>query len=151
VNCKLPAGPKACRQPAPLAGQGQVHDAGHTLLVDQPLAFDRDAQLFEFNIKLANLAFLPEEAVDLLGLHEAVASGDNEGNPPPASADYGRQLVFQGAELERVIPLPSPGVVRLGGDQVTARDQFVSLDGGVVVDGPLIILEDFGVVLDTNN
>jgi hypothetical protein len=69
----------------------------------------------------------------------------------PAMGDDGRQLVFQGSELKRIIPLPGPGVVRLGGDQVAARDQFVALDGGVVVDSPLVFLEGFGGVLDTNS
>jgi hypothetical protein len=55
------------------------------------------------------------------------------------------------AQLELVIPLSDAGVIGLGGDQVAPSDQLVALDGGVVVDGPLIILEDFGVVPDTNN
>jgi hypothetical protein len=42
-------------------------------------------------------------------------------------------------------------MVRLGGDQVTAGNQFVALDGGVVVNRPPILAEDLGVVLDTNN
>ena len=67
-------------------------------------------------------------------------------DPLPACADNGRQLVLQGAELEGVISLPGPRMVRLGGDQVAAGDQFVALVGGVVVDGPLIIFEDFGEV-----
>ncbi len=58
----------------------------------------------------------------------------------PAMADDGRQLVFQPAELECIIPVAGPGVVRLGGDQVTACHQFVALDGGVEVDGPLTLL-----------
>ena len=37
-------------------------------------------------------------------------------------------------------------MVRLGGDQVAAGDQLVALDGGVVVDGPPIIFENFGEV-----
>ena len=69
----------------------------------------------------------------------------------PAIGDDGGQLVLQGAELERVIPIAGAGMVRLGGDQVAAGNQFVALDGGVVVNGPLIIFENFGVVLDTNN
>jgi hypothetical protein len=43
------------------------------------------------------------------------------------------------------------GMVRLGGDQVAACHQLVALDGGVVVDGPFIIFENLGGVLDTNN
>jgi hypothetical protein len=69
-------------------------------------------------------------------------------DPSPAGADDGGQLVFQGAELQLVVPLTGAGVVRLGGDQVTPRHQLVALDGGVVVDGPLILLEDFGRVFD---
>jgi hypothetical protein len=72
-------------------------------------------------------------------------------DPPPAMADDRGQLVFQGAELQLVIPIASARVVRLGGDQVAACHQFVALDGGVVVDGPLIIFENLGVVLDTNS
>ena len=72
-------------------------------------------------------------------------------NPPPASADDGRQLVLQRAKLERIIPIPGPGMVRLGGDQVAAGDQFVALDGGVVVDGPLVFFEGLCGVLDTNS
>ena len=41
--------------------------------------------------------------------------------------------------------------VRLVGDQVTARDQFVALDRGAVVDGPPILAEGLGGVLDTND
>jgi hypothetical protein len=71
-------------------------------------------------------------------------------DPPPAMGDDGGQLVFQGAELECIIPLAGAGMVRLGGDQVAARDQLVAADGGIVVDGPLIIFENLGGVLDTN-
>ena len=72
-------------------------------------------------------------------------------DPPPAMGDDGRQLVFQGTELESRITPSGPGMVRLGGDQVSARDQFVALDGGVVMYGPLIIFENLGGVLDTND
>jgi hypothetical protein len=58
--------------------------------------------------------------------------------------------VFEGAELEGIIPVAGARVVRFGGDQVAAGNQFVALDEGVVVDGPLIILEGFSGVLDTN-
>ena len=71
-------------------------------------------------------------------------------DPPPAMADDGRQLVLQRAELKRIIPIASAGMVWLGGDQVAASDQLVAFDGGVVMDGPLIILEGLGVVLDAN-
>jgi hypothetical protein len=54
---------------------------------------------------------------------------------PPAVAEDGGQLVLERAELERVIPSPGAGVVWFGGDQVTTGDQFVALDGGIVVDG----------------
>ena len=57
-------------------------------------------------------------------------------DPPPAVADDGRQLVFQGAELECIVPIAGPGMVRLGGDQVAAGGQFVTLDGGVVAKWP---------------
>ena len=60
-------------------------------------------------------------------------------------------VLHLGTELEGVIPVASPGMVRLGGNQVAACHQLVALDGGVVVDGPLVILEGLGVVLDTNN
>ena len=51
-------------------------------------------------------------------------------DPPPAVADDGRQLVFQGAELECIIPVASAGASGLGGDQVASCDQFVALGGG---------------------
>jgi hypothetical protein len=54
-------------------------------------------------------------------------------------------------ELECIIPIAGAGMIRLGGDQVAACHQFKALDGGVVVDGPLIIFENFGGVLDTND
>jgi hypothetical protein len=54
-------------------------------------------------------------------------------------------------ELECIIPIAGAGMIRLGGDQVAACHQFMALDGGVVVDGPLIIFENFGGVLDTND
>jgi hypothetical protein len=42
-------------------------------------------------------------------------------------------------------------MVRLGGDQVTPGGEFVAVDGGEKVDGPLVFLEGLGVVLDTND
>ena len=72
-------------------------------------------------------------------------------DPPPAMADDGWQLMVQWAELEFTIPIAGPRMIRLGGDQVAAHDQFVALDGGVAAHRPLVILENFGVVLDTNN
>ena len=78
-----------------------------------------------------------EEVVDLQGVHKAVVGGDNEGEAPPAVGDDGGQLVVEGAELKLVVPLTGAGMVRLGGDQVAARDQFVALDGSVVVDAHL--------------
>jgi hypothetical protein len=72
-------------------------------------------------------------------------------DPMPAMGDNGGQLVLQGAELESIIPVTSAGVIGLGRDQVAACHQLVALDGGVVVDGPFIIFENLGGVLDTNN
>ncbi len=80
-----------------------------------------------------------------------VASGDDEDNAPLAIGDDRGQLVVEGAELERIIPIAGAGVVWLGGDQVAACHQFVALDGGIVVDGPFIFFEGLGVVLDTNS
>ena len=60
-------------------------------------------------------------------------------------------VLYLTTELECIIPLPGAEVVRLGGDQVAAADQFVALDGGVVVDGPAVLAEGLGVALDTNN
>jgi hypothetical protein len=57
-------------------------------------------------------------------------------DPPPAMGDDGRQFVFQGAELEGIIPSPGAGMVGLGWDQVTPGNQFVALDGGVVAKWP---------------
>ena len=54
--------------------------------------------------------------------------------------------MLQGTELECIIPIASARVVRLGGEQVAAGNQFVALDGSVVVDGPLIFFEGFGGV-----
>ena len=71
-------------------------------------------------------------------------------DPSPAMGDDGRQLVFQRAELECIVPLRDAGVVRLGGDQVAADDQFVAFDRGVVVDGPAVLAEGLGEVVDTN-
>jgi hypothetical protein len=48
--------------------------------------------------------------------------------------------VLQRAELQLVIPLTGAGMVRLGGEQVTVLDQFVALDGGVVVDGLAVVI-----------
>jgi hypothetical protein len=61
-------------------------------------------------------------------------------------ADDGGQLVLKRAELEGIIPMAGPGVVRLGGDQVATTDQFVAFDGGVVVDRPPILAEGLGEV-----
>ena len=83
-------------------------------------------------------------------LYEAVAAGDDEGDPPPAGAGDRRQLVLQGTKLQLIVPIAGAEVVRLRLNQVTARDQFVAFDGGLIVDGPLIILEDLGGVVDTN-
>ena len=60
-------------------------------------------------------------------------------------------VLHLGTELERIIPVAGAGMVRLRGDQVAAGDQLAAQDRGVVVDGPLIILENFGGVLDTND
>jgi len=49
------------------------------------------------------------------------------------------------------MPIAAAGIVRLGGYQVAAGDQFVALDGSVVMDGPLIISKNLGEVLDTND
>ena len=54
--------------------------------------------------------------------------------------------MFQGAELECIIPIASAWVIRLRWDQVTAGEQLVALDGGVVVDGPLVLFEGLGEV-----
>ena len=72
-------------------------------------------------------------------------------DPPPAIGDDGRQLVLEEAELEGIIPIAGPGMVRLGGDEIPSGDQFVAFDAGVVVDGPLIIFENLGGVVDTND
>jgi len=45
--------------------------------------------------------------------------------------------LYLATELKLVVPLTGAGMVRLGGDQVAARDQFVALDGSVVVDAHL--------------
>ena len=50
-----------------------------------------------------------------------------------------------------MIPVAGTGMVRLGRDQIAADDQFVALDAGVVMDGPVIILENLGGVLVTND
>ena len=98
----------------------------------------------------ADRAFLHKQIVDFKGFYEAIAAGDNEGDAAPAVGDDGGQLVVEGTKLKLVIPLPCAGVIGLGGDQVAAGHQFVALDGGVVVDGPAILAEGFGGVLDTN-
>ena len=36
-------------------------------------------------------------------------------DPPPAVDDDGRQLVLERSELECIVPIASPGVIRLGG------------------------------------
>ena len=54
----------------------------------------------------------------------------------PEIGGDGRQFMVEGAELEGIIPLPGAGMVRLGGDQIAASDQFVALDGGVVAKWP---------------
>ena len=87
----------------------------------------------------------------LARVHKTVAAGDDECDPSPTAGDDGRQLIFQGAELERTIPLPGARVFRLGGVQVAARHQLVAFDGGVVMDRPAVFAEALGVVLDTND
>jgi hypothetical protein len=42
-------------------------------------------------------------------------------------------------------------MVRLGEDEIAARDQLVALDGGVVVGRPTVLTEFTRGVLDTNN
>jgi hypothetical protein len=99
---------------------------------------------------MTSRAFLFKEVVDFQCLREAIAAGDDEGDPPPAMADDGGQLVLQRANLKLIIPLSGAGMVRLGGDQVTPGDRLVAFDGGVVVDRPVVITEGLGGVLDTN-
>ena len=72
----------------------------------------------------------------LARVHEAVAAGDDQRDSPPAMGDDGGQLVLQRAELERIVPVAGAGMVRLGGDQVAARDQLLAFDGGVVAKWP---------------
>ena len=55
-------------------------------------------------------------------------------------------VLYLTTELECIIPVAGAGMVRLGRDQVTPCHQFVALDGGIVVDGPLILFEDLGEV-----
>ena len=84
-------------------------------------------------------------------LHKAVAAGDDEGDAPPVIGDDRGQLVFQGAELQLVIPLAGAGVIRLGGKQVALRDQLVAFDRGIVMDRPTVVAEAFGgATVDTN-
>jgi hypothetical protein len=40
-------------------------------------------------------------------------------------------------------------MVRLGRDEVTPRDQFVALDGGIVVNRPSVVAKVLGVIVDT--
>jgi hypothetical protein len=82
------------------------------------------------------IAETSHEVVDFESVHKAVAAGDDEGDPPPGVADDGRQLVFEGAELKRIVPIASPRVVWLGGEQVAACHQFVAFDRGVVAKWP---------------
>ncbi len=60
---------------------------------------DRDVNLSQHHWAAARQARLLEEVVDLARVHEAVAAGHDEGDPPPAGADDGRQLVLQGSKL----------------------------------------------------
>jgi len=87
----------------------------------------------------------------LARLHIAVAAGNDKGDASPVIGNDGGQLELQGAEPELVIPVASPRMAQLEGDQVAVCQQLVALDGGVVVNGPLIILEDFDGVVNTNH
>lgn len=60
-------------------------------------------------------------------------------------------VLYLTTELQLVIPLARAGVVRLGGDEVAACYQFVTLDGGIVMDRPPVFFEALGGVLDTNS
>ena len=57
-------------------------------------------------------------------------------DPPSAIGDDRGYLVFEGAKLKLVVPTPGTGMVRLGGDQVAAGDQFVAFDAGLVAKWP---------------
>ena len=48
--------------------------------------------------------------------------------------------LYLATELKLVVPLTGAGMVRLGGDQVAARDQFVALDGSVVAKWPTCLV-----------
>jgi hypothetical protein len=45
--------------------------------------------------------------------------------------------------------LPGAGMVRLGGEEVAPCDQFVALDGSIVVDRPAVVAKVFGALVDT--
>jgi len=49
--------------------------------------------------------------------------------------------VLLGAGLKRIVPVAGAGMIRLGGDQVAASDQFVALDGSEVVESPAVLAE----------
>jgi hypothetical protein len=55
---------------------------------------------------MSRWALLLEEVVDLVRVREAITTGDDEGDPPPAMADDGRQFVLQRTNLQLVVPLP---------------------------------------------
>ena len=69
--------------------------------------------------------------------------GDDEGDPLPSTYDGG---ILR--STERVAACNTTG--RRAGEQIAPGDLLVALDGGVVVDGPFIIFEDFCGVLDAN-
>jgi hypothetical protein len=58
--------------------------------------------------------------------------------------------VLQPPDLELVVPLSGAWVVRFIGDQVAPAGQLVAFDGRVVVDGPAVISEGGGGVVNTN-
>jgi hypothetical protein len=87
---------------------------------------------------LESIEFIRRPAWPVLppGKHPARTRRRDEGDPSPASADDGGQLVLERAELECIVPLPGAGMVWLGGDQVAACHQFVAFDADVLAMWP---------------
>jgi len=81
----------------------------------------RQDHLPTLHVKAPGRALLLEQVVDL---DKAVAGDANESNSPPAMGDDGGQLMAKGPDFQLAIPLPSPGMVRLGEDEVAAGDEF---------------------------
>ncbi|UCC88081.1 MAG: hypothetical protein JSV81_01940 [Anaerolineales bacterium] len=70
--------PKDDRQPATRRGQSQVDYVADSLFIDPPFPLHLYSHLLQLHVETADRAFLLKEVVDLDGVREAIADGNEK-------------------------------------------------------------------------